>query len=348
MARYDDVKLFRSLREGQLAPVYLIYGKETYLSEACLQRILDKAVKKGTESFNLRKFDGAALDMTAVQGEAEGFPLMADYKCVVLMNPNLEKLSKSDSSLLQQLLTDPNPTTILILFVTAFELVPKKSAKIRKLLDLVDQAGAVVECAPKTRADLVRLIRQKCQKGGCEMDQGTAGALVDRCGTSLESLMSETDKLIAYRMAGEITRADVESVTHKSLDASVFDLSKAMLQNGRTRAFLILDELFLQREEPLSILFALNNAFLDLYRAKAAMLAGKTAEDVEALFSYRGREFRIRNAFRDVSRYSARTLRGCLKILADADFMVKSSRADGHVVVEQAVAQILALKESDL
>ncbi|MBR6790863.1 MAG: DNA polymerase III subunit delta [Oscillospiraceae bacterium] len=345
MARYDDVQLFRSLREGQIAPVYLIYGKEIYLSQVCLQRILDKAVKKEAESLNLRKFDGASLDMTAVQTEAEGYPFMADRKAVVLMNPNLEKLSKFDGDLLNELIADPNPTTVLILYVSAYDLNPKKSARIRKLIDAVDQTGAVVECLPKTRSDLVKLVRQKCQKNGCEMDASTAGALIDRCGTGLDELMRETDKLIAYKVSGEITRADVEAVTHKSLDSSVFDLSKAMLQNGRTRAFQILDELFLQREEPLSILSALNSAFLDLYRAKAAMLAGKTADDICALFPYKGREFRIRNAFRDVSRYSAGTLRGCLKVLSDTDLALKSGRADGRVAVTEAVARILALKE---
>ena len=345
MAHYDDVQLNRSLREGRIEPVYLIFGKETYLSQICLRRILDKTVKNGTESFNLRKFDGASLDMTAVQDEAEGFPLMAEHKCVVVMNPNLEKLSKNDSDLLSRLISDPNPTTVLILYVSAFELNPKKSARIRKLLEMVDAAGAVVECLPKTRSDLIRMLRQRCQKNGCEMDPATAAALIDRCGTGLEELAQETDKLIAYRVDGEITRADVEAVTHKSLDSSVFDLSKAMLQSGRTRAFQILDELFLQREEPVSILGALNAAFLDLYRAKAAALAGKTADDVCALFPYKGREFRVRNAFRDVSRYSAGTLRGCLLVLADADAALKSSRTDGRIIVTEAVARILDLKE---
>jgi len=345
LARYDDIQLFRSLREGQIAPVYLIFGKEIYLSQVCLQRVLDKAVKKDTESLNLRKFDGASLDMTAVQAEAEGYPFMADRKAVVIMNPNLEKLSKFDSDLLNELISDPNPTTVLILYVSAYELNPKKSARIRKLIETIDAAGTVVECLPKTRSDLIRLIRQKCQKNGCEIDSGTAGALIDRCGTGLDELMRETDKLISYRLSGEITRSDVETVTHKSLDSSIFDLSKAMLQNGRTRAFQILDELFIQREEPLSILGALNATFLDLYRAKAASLAGKTADDICALFPYKGREFRIRNAFRDVSRYSAGTLRGCLKVLSDTDLALKSGRADGRVAVTEAVARILALKE---
>ena len=124
MARYDDVQLFRSLREGKIAPVYLIYGKEHFLSEACLNRILEKSVKKGTESFNLRKFDGLSLDMTAVRTEVEGFPLLGGSKCVVVLNPNLEKLSKFDTDLLYEMLADPNPSTILILYVSSFELNP--------------------------------------------------------------------------------------------------------------------------------------------------------------------------------------------------------------------------------
>ncbi|MCI8601758.1 MAG: DNA polymerase III subunit delta [Oscillospiraceae bacterium] len=345
MPFYDDAELLHTLREGELLPAYLIYGKETYLAEVCLQRILEKAVKKGTENFNLRRFDGASLDMAAVRSEAESLPLMAAYKCVVVHNPNLEKLSKSDSDTLQQILADPNPSTVLVLFVTAFDLNPKKSAKLQKLMDQVARVGAVVACQPKTRSDLTRLLRQKFQKAGCEMSSYTAGAMVDRCGMALKTLMAESDKLIAYRQSGEITLADVEAVTHKSLDASIYDLSRAMLQKGRTKAFLLLDELFAQRQEPTVILSAISSAFVDLYRAKAALLAGKDAKDLLALFPYRGREFLVKNAFRDVAPYSARTLRGCLETLADADLALKSSRADPKIVLEQTVAQILDLKE---
>lgn len=345
MPFYDDVKLLHTLTEGELLPVYLIYGKETYMAEICLQRLLKKAVKKGTENFNLRRFDGASLDMAAVRSEAESLPLMAEHKCVVLYNPNLEKLSKSDSEMLQQILADPNPSTVLILFVTAFELKPQKSAKLKKLMDQIAAVGAVTACMPKTRSDLTRLLRQKCQRAGCEMSAYTAGAMIDRCGMSLSTLMSESDKLIAYRQTGEITLADVEAVTHKSLDASVYDLANAMLQKGRTKAFLMLDELFVQRQEPASILAAVSSTFVDLYRAKAAMLAGKDIKAVLALFPYHGKEFRVKNAFRDVGPYSARTLRGCLEALADADLALKSSRADPKIVLEQTVAQILDLKE---
>ena len=346
MPYYNDQALLKSIREEDPAPVYLIYGRETYYSSVCLQKLLAKLVKKGTESFNFRKFDGTGVDMVAVRTECESLPLMADYKCVLIQNPNLEKLPAADLETLTEIMDDPNPTTVLILYVSAYDLNPKKNARLKKLMEQIARVGIVADIQPKSQAELIRLIRQKCQKAGCSIDQVTASILIDRCGTAMETLMRETDKLIAYRVQGEITRADVELVTHKSLEASIFDLSKAMLGGGgRTRAFQILNDLFIQREEPSRILSVLSGSFIDLYRAKAAHNAGKTANDLLSVYTYGKRAFLVNNAFRDVPRYSMRMLRGSLNILMQTELAMKSGHGEDRILVEEAVAQILALKE---
>lgn len=345
MPYYDDNGLLKSIREEEPAPVYLIYGKETYYSGVCLQRLVKKLIKKGTESFNYRKFDGAALDMNMIRTECESLPLMADYKCVLIQNPNLEKLSGGDLEVLGTILDDPNPTTVLVLYVSAYELNPKKNARLRKLFDQIAKVGIVADIEPKSQTELSKLIRQKCQRSGCSMDQIVASILIDRCGTAMETLMRETDKLIAYRDHGEITRADVELVTHKSLEASVYDLSRALLGNGRTRAFQILNDLFTQREESMRLLTVLSGTFIDLYRAKAAHNAGKTAEDLLEIFRYGNRRFAIQNAFRDVPKYSMRMIRESLLVLEQTELAMKSGRGDDRILLEEALAQILALKE---
>lgn len=345
MPYYDDNALLKSIREEDPAPVYLIYGKETYYSAVCLQKLVKKLVKKGTESFNYRKYDGAALDMNALRTECESLPLMADYKCVLIQNLNLEKMPGGDLEMLSAILDDPNPTTVLILYVSAYELNPKRNARLRKLFDQIAKVGIVADIEPKSQTELSKLLRQKCQKAGCTMDPVVASILIDRCGTAMETLMRECDKLIAYRDHGEITRADVELVTHKSLEASVYDLSKALLGNGRTRAFQILNDLFIQREEPMRLLVILNSTFIDLYRAKAAHNAGKTADDLLELFKYGSRKFVIQNAFRDVPKYSMRMIRESLLVLEQTELAMKSSGGDEKILLEEAVAQILALKE---
>lgn len=342
---YDDARLLKSIREEPPAPVYLIYGKETYYSGHCLEKLRQKLIRKGTESFNFRKYDGANLDMTAVRTDCESLPLMADYKCVLIRNPNLEKFSASDLGILEEILADPNPTTVLILYVSAYDLNPKKSAKLKKLIDSIAKVGIVTEVPIKTQAELSRLIRQKCQKAGCSMDPVVASILIDRCGSAMETLMRETDKLIAYRPEGEITRADVETVTHKSLEASVYDISRALLGNGRMRVFQILSDLLTQREEPMRILSVLSSTFIDLYRAKAAHNAGMTADDLLEHFRYGSRKFVIQNAFRDVPKYSMGMIRESLAVLQRTELAMKSGGGNDRILLEEAMAQILALKE---
>lgn len=337
----SDIELGKCIRENQIESVYFLYGKETFLSQGYLKKLIGKAVPKGTESFNLQLFDGAALDMVSLRVETEALPLMAQRKCVVLKNPNIEKLTKSDFEELMEMVQDPNPTTVFIIFVNAYDLNPKKSAKVRKLGEAAAKSGVTVDFCPKTGSELIKIIKQRAAKAGSTIESPAASYLVERCGTSLEQLTVEIDKLTAYRPQTEITKKDIETVAGISLEASVFDLSKAMMQNNFNRAFAILDELFLCRQEPLAILAVLNMTFVDLYRAKTATLASKSVQDVCEIFAYKGKEFRMRNAFRDVPRYSVKTLRSCLEILAEADIGLKTSRTDGRIAVEKVLSSIL-------
>ena len=157
----SDAQLGKSIRENQIAPVYFLYGKETFLSEGYLKKLMGRAVLKGTESFNLHQFDGAALDMVSLRVEAEALPLMAQRKCVVLKNPNIEKMAKSDFDALMEMVEDPNPTTVFIIFVNAYDLNPKKSAKVRKLGETAAKSGVTVDFSPKTGSELTKIVKQR-------------------------------------------------------------------------------------------------------------------------------------------------------------------------------------------
>ena len=337
----NDSEFAKSIRENEVAPIYFLYGKEVFLSEGYLKKLVEKVVPKGTESFNFRQFDGAELCISDIKTEVEALPLMAERKCVVLKNPNIEKMAKEDFEVLLETASDPNPSTVFIIYVSAYELDAKKNAKVKKLSETVAKNGVTVDFSPKTTSELVKIIKQRVNKAGSEIENSVANYLIERCGNSLEHLSIEIDKLTSYRHKGQITKKDIETVCGISLEASVFDLSKAMMQNNFNRAFEILDELFLSRQEPLVILGVLNMTFIDLYRAKTAMLSGKTAQDVRERYNYRGKEFRMKNAFRDAAKYSVKTLRECLEILSEADIKLKTTKNDGRIVVEQVLASIL-------
>ena len=128
--------------------------------------------------------------------------------------------------------------------------------------------------------------------------------MVERSGDDLNLLLNELDKLCALAGEGEITRQHIETAGMRNLEASVFDLAKAILQGQYERAYGIIYRLMDQREEPVSVLSVLSSAYADLYRAKVAAAGGVPAASLSADFQYRGREFRLRNAARDCARLS--------------------------------------------
>ncbi|MEG2596953.1 MAG: DNA polymerase III subunit delta, partial [Oscillospiraceae bacterium] len=290
MSVLNDVQLGKSIRDNPISPVYFLYGKEVFLSEKYLNKLIRKVVAKGTESFNFQKIDGATLNMTALEVEAEAMPLMEERKCLAVMNPNIEKMAKADFDTLISMVSDPNPTTVLIVYVSAFELNPKKNARVKKFSEEAAKTGVVVEFSPKTNSELIKAIKQRVAKAGATIETPAASYLIQRCGNSLDSLANEVDKLTGFRPEGEITKKDIESIAGVSLEASVFDLSKALMQSNYNKAFSILNELLIERQEPLAILAVLNMTFVDLYRAKTAMLASKTVQDVCEAFPYKGKE----------------------------------------------------------
>ena len=151
------------------------------------------------------------------------------------------------------------------------------------------------------------------------------------------------DDLYLDWKSGEITKEQIKAVATPTLDAGAFDLVRAITRREADKAFSLLDTLFANREEPVMLLAALCSTYADLYRAKVAGMGGEPAEALKTCFDYRGKEFRLRNAARDCASLDLSRLRAALELLSKADRMLKGSRTDRRVILEQTVAGLLAV-----
>ena len=70
---------------------------------------------------------------------------------------------------------------------------------------------------------------------------------------------------------------------------------------------------------------------------------GKSLNDVISDFEYKW-DFKVKNAFRNTSRMSVRRIRACITVLRDTAFKLNSSAADPKILIEEAVTQMLAVK----
>lgn len=338
------------LKSGELGSLYFLYGEEPYLTAHYAARLADAAVPPDDMAeFNRHVFDGTALSVDALEAAVEALPLMGDHTCVWVKDYDAGAANAAVTERIKTVLQTVCEPCVLIFSVTAFTPDMKKNAKWKAFLKEVDKRGASVAFDRRTTADTVALLVRGAKKRGCTLTNAVANAMIEQCGGELFLLLNEIDKLCAVvGEGGEITREIVEQAAVKQLDASVYELSKALLSKRYDAAYDCIMRLFACGEEPIRILAVLSETYADLYRAKVAANAGVQATQLAEDFNYRGREFRLRNAARDCRALSMTALRLSLETIATADTRMKSSAGGMHrLILEETVARLIVIaKES--
>lgn len=352
----EESQLMQNIKLGHLYRVYLLYGEEKYLKEMYLKKLVKLAAPQGLEEFNLHRFDAGQMEVDDLIESCEALPMMAQQRCVVVEKFDFESLNAQDKAKVTELLEDPPETTVLLLVVDKEDFLPKKSASAKKLVALCDKAGAVIELKKRDSSDLSRFIRSRLEPKGCTVSKACCDLLIERCEKNMLTLSGELEKLAAYvqgewnatpQTPVELTEQMIETVTCKTVNASVYDLARAILADRLEKAMRIVEDLLYLRYQPTAILAALSGAYLDLYIAKTAREVGQGEEAIKQNFSYKGRDFVVRNSLRDCSRYSLRVLERSVICLAQTDHRMKSSRADPTILLEQAVTQLFVLASED-
>ncbi|MBS1474166.1 MAG: DNA polymerase III subunit delta [Massilimaliae sp.] len=342
MAVVKDDKLAKMIRAGELAPIYFFYGSEIHLMKEMVSLIIKKAVPPAFESFNLHLFQDDNTTVNGIQTVYDALPMMSEYKCVAVKNWNIDKLGKQDFDQLMNMLGRVNPSTVLVLYDTRQTVDPKKNAKYKKLSEAAAKVGIVTEFALKDKGSLKKAITARCQKAGVSISPELCERLIDQSGSQYAVILNEADKLIAYAGEGGIvTEESVELLGISSVQNTAFDLSNAILKNQYGRAFTILDRLFYLRVEPVMILGALAGSFVSLYRVKAAQMSGLGNDQVISDFHYRSK-YQVQKLSQDVSRFSISQIRSCIASLEKADRLLKSSRLDNRIILEQMLGEMIS------
>ncbi|MCI9272704.1 MAG: DNA polymerase III subunit delta [Clostridiales bacterium] len=345
MPLLKEADLKKQIREKKFDRLYFLYGQEKYLIKHYTQLLTQKALGKGYSDFNFQTFPNGTSDIDAIAEAVEALPMMAERKCVVVYDLNVESLSAAGLKKLYELLEDLPDSTVLVIAQTTLEMDVKKSAKWKKFLAAAQKAGTTVELTKRGAAALEKQLISWAEKRGNGLSAFNAGRILQLCGDDLLILSNEMEKLCAYAKDREITLEDIQSVVTQNLETTVFVLSKALMAGDFDKAYQQLDLLFYQREEPVAVLAVLSSAYVDLYRVKAALESGEDPGNLSQSFDYKGKEFRLRNAQRDGKRLSMDTLRRSLRLLLEADVKLKSSRVDNRVILEQMIAQLKLVAE---
>lgn len=329
--------------------VYILFGNDGYLKKMYTQKISSMCAEED-DIFNFQKFSGEC-DLQEVYDAVLQFPVMSDKKCVILSDYDFEKCTKSDFDKLCTVITDTPDSCVFILLYDVLEISAKKNTKLSKLMSCAEKNnGVAAQLDHRTVTDLIKMLTNGAAKRGCKFDGAAARYLVETSGEDINTLKNELDKLVFYVGKGEITKQTVDLVCVKTVEASVYTLSKQIIDCNMTAAIKTLDELFYLKVEPIIILSTISGFYVDMYRTFVGKERAMTVPEIAKEFDYKNREFVIRNAVNDVKKFDFNKFALSFDALRAADKSLKSFSKDGRTVLEQLAVKLgyIALKGESL
>ena len=334
-----EQQLKRSLEQGSPKGVYLIFGDDPYLKKQYVDKITDKTADKD-DFFNYHSFDENA-DLQEVYDALQQLPMMADKKLVLLCDYDFEQAKGNEFERLCQLLSERIDTAVFVLWFSALEF-DKDSEMAKQLISATEKSGGMAVCiGHRDASDLIRMLTAGAAKRGCKMSADTARYLMECVSTDISTLRNELEKLCAFANKGVIDNKAIDTVCVKTVEASVYDLTKEIFACNAKGAFKLVDELFYMRIAPQIILYSVHSAYVDMYRVYAATQAGVPLTAIAEEFAYGKREFVLRRAKEQLRRFDEARLRLSFEELLSCDRLLKSFGVNERFAIEQLIIRLI-------
>ena len=91
--------ILQEIQNGKIYPVYLFCGEESYFIENTLKQMLDELLEPTTRDFNLNFLDGVAVSVRDILSAVEVYPVMSDWRVVVVRESTVFKTQKGAAPL---------------------------------------------------------------------------------------------------------------------------------------------------------------------------------------------------------------------------------------------------------
>ena len=321
--KLDYTALVRRLRAEGPGRVYLLWGEEDYLREQFASELRRACLGESDDGFDYKRFDGAAPDMQLVREAADAMPFFAPRVLIELRGFDVNKCKAEDAERLKAILSDlPDFCTLAILLPTGYEPDGRLS-----LMKAIRKQGEVVEFTAQAQQQLVRWIARRVEAGGKKIERREAEYLIFNCGELMSRLSNEISKLTHFASGETITRADIDAVTDRSTQASVFQMTDALAARDYDAAARILAELLGRRENPIMLLAMIGRQFRQLFTARAAIdrrLGNAYVSEVCGI----SMDFIVRKLMDAARGFTLPQLARAVTLCAETDYAMKSSASD--------------------
>jgi DNA polymerase-3 subunit delta len=317
-----------------------------------ISALRDAASTGGIAGFNEDKFTAGEADCGAILGAAKMIPMMAPRRFLLVRGlDRWEKkadeageedeapagkrgASKAGAPLddLAEYTKNPVPSTVMVL-------VANKLHGQRRLVTAAKKGGFLVTCDPLNRRELPAWIERTARDKGHPIAADVADHLAEIAGPELGYVADAMERLSLYLGAGQpITEQAVAHLITKVRPSTVWELIDALGRRRLDRALATIAEVVDPRDGGLKLLGAITWSVRQMVKFESAQRDGASAQ--EAAQRAGVAPFKANDMAQAVRTMPKGALVQWVKLLAEADLALKSSRRSAQAVLETMVIQM--------
>jgi DNA polymerase-3 subunit delta len=322
--------LNQSLKQGDIKPVYFLFGPEANLRDRAARAIADEALR-GTllREFNESSFNLLSDDVRSAVATAEQLPMMSDRRVVRIRN--FGKLREADEDVLLNYLGRPVETSVMVFVADDLD----KRKRLAKAL----MSAAAFEFQPLKMNELQAWLRSHLKQLQTEIEPQAQQHLLEMVASDLHTLTNEVNKLAAAALpSGRITVELVDQLISRSREHMNWELSDHIVAGNRKGALRTLRDLLDDGVEPVLLIGLLAGTYRRMAMARELLSQGATPAEIF-------REVRMppfkQSAYLSMLRgFDSKGLARKIKRVAEADLAIKTSKATPRMQVEMLVCEL--------
>jgi len=238
-------------------PFLLLAGREEFLKERVVGKLIEAYVAPEDRSENVRRIDFGSATADTLLGDLGSFSFNLSHRVFVITHP--ESLAASSRrSMLERLAAAPLPERTFVLVLTSEARIIGEYG-----LALEDRAEKI-DFWPPFENKLPEWLQKEARQLGCSLAPDAAELLLQNIGADLRLLSQELEKLCLAAGPGKsVTAAQVATSVAYLRQDTIFDLLDAVGMRRLPEALRLVDSLLLKGESPVPIWYLLSRMLRD-------------------------------------------------------------------------------------
>jgi DNA polymerase III subunit delta len=269
-------ELRSQIKKREFAPVYLLFGGETFLRDLAAKTIADFVFQENTlREFNENEFSlNQADNLSYALASAEQMPMIASRRLVKITDVRVSATGTKDTlkedyeQILTAYLSRPAETSVVVFVADELD-------KRRRMSKLLLEHSCAVEFAKFNDAELLNWTRREMKELGFDAEEKALYHLVALVGDNLRKLSNEIKKITTAALPDKIVTYElVEALVPNTREISNFDLTDHLFGKDKRKALEVLKKILDDGAEPLMLLGLIAHNLRRMLTAREMMNQG--------------------------------------------------------------------------